>query len=124
MSRFPEKEVEIAALAERLWCGLLDNHSMYPKPAEGMPNVLFEAMLLGIPCIATDIPVVSDIVSHKINVWMVKAGSRASLTSGIREKVPVSFSAKAISQSRAAICRHYFSCGCGNIIILLILGFI
>jgi hypothetical protein len=32
MARFPKKEVEIVALAERLWSGLLDNLSIYPNP--------------------------------------------------------------------------------------------
>ncbi len=32
MPRFPKKEAEIAALAERLWHGLLDNASIYPQP--------------------------------------------------------------------------------------------
>ncbi|MHC4070460.1 MAG: glycosyltransferase [Planctomycetota bacterium] len=56
-----------------------------PSTAEGMPNVLFEAMLLGIPCIAADIPVVSNIVSHKENIWLVNAGSQSSLAEGIRQ---------------------------------------
>jgi len=69
------------------WHSLAQDADLFvlPSTAEGMPNVLFEAMLLGIPCIAADIPVVSDIVSHKINIWMVKAGSRINLTSGIRK---------------------------------------
>jgi len=32
MPRFPKKEAEIVALAERLWRGLLDNNSTYPNP--------------------------------------------------------------------------------------------
>lgn len=32
MARFPKKEAEIVALAERLWRALLDNASIYPQP--------------------------------------------------------------------------------------------
>jgi hypothetical protein len=32
MPRFPEKEADIAALAEPLWRGLLSNRPVYPKP--------------------------------------------------------------------------------------------
>lgn len=69
------------------WHSLAQDADLFvlPSTAEGMPNVLFEAMLLGIPCIAADIPVISDIVSHEINIWMAKAGSYRSLTSGIRK---------------------------------------
>jgi glycosyltransferase involved in cell wall biosynthesis len=69
------------------WHSLSQDADLFvlPSTAEGMPNVLFEAMLLGIPCIAADIPVIKDIVTHKVNIWLVKAGSRESLTAGIRE---------------------------------------
>jgi glycosyltransferase involved in cell wall biosynthesis len=69
------------------WHSLAKNADLFvlPSMAEGMSNVLFEAMLLGISCITTDIPAMRDLVGHKINVWIVKAGSRASLTAGIRE---------------------------------------
>ena len=32
MARFPKKETEIAALAEPLWRGLLDNNAVFPAP--------------------------------------------------------------------------------------------
>ena len=32
MPRFPKKEAQIAALAEQLWRGLLDNNAIFPQP--------------------------------------------------------------------------------------------
>lgn len=32
MARFPKKEAQIAALAEQLWRGLLDNNAIFPQP--------------------------------------------------------------------------------------------
>ena len=69
------------------WHDLVKDADLFvlPSTAEGMPNVLFEAMLLGLPCIAADIPVIRNTVSHKENVWLVKAGSQSSLSEGIRQ---------------------------------------
>jgi glycosyltransferase involved in cell wall biosynthesis len=69
------------------WHGLVKYADLFvlPSTAEGMPNVLFEAMLLGLPCIAADIPAIRNIVRHKQNVWLVKAGSQSSLSKGIRQ---------------------------------------
>jgi glycosyltransferase involved in cell wall biosynthesis len=69
------------------WHSLAKNADIFvlPSTAEGMPNVLFEAMFLGLACIATDIPVINNIVKHKESVWMVQAKSRTSLTAGIRK---------------------------------------
>jgi glycosyltransferase involved in cell wall biosynthesis len=56
-----------------------------PSTSEGMPNVLFEAMLLGLACIAVDIPAINNLLKHKDNIWLVKAGSHSSLSEGIRQ---------------------------------------
>ena len=42
-------------------------------------------MLLGLACIAADIPAINNLLEHKKNVWLVKAGSKSSLTEGIRQ---------------------------------------
>ena len=56
-----------------------------PSTSEGMSNVLFEAMHLGLPCIATGIPAINSLLGHKETVWLVKAGSQSSLSQGIRQ---------------------------------------
>jgi GalNAc-alpha-(1->4)-GalNAc-alpha-(1->3)-diNAcBac-PP-undecaprenol alpha-1,4-N-acetyl-D-galactosaminyltransferase len=69
------------------WHDLVKHEDLFvlPSTSEGMPNVLFEAMLLGLPCIATDIPAINSLLEHKETVWLVKAGSQSSLSEGIRQ---------------------------------------
>jgi glycosyltransferase involved in cell wall biosynthesis len=69
------------------WHDLVGHADLFvlPSTSEGMPNVLFEAMLLGLACIATDIPAINNMLRHKENIWMVKAGSQSSLSDGIRQ---------------------------------------
>jgi len=112
-----KKQVRINALDEHVifpgyrddWHSLAQDADLFvlPSTAEGMPNVLFEAMLLGIPCIATDIPVLSDILSHKINLWMVKAGSRISLISGIKEMYQSPTLRKQLAQAGQLYARNF-----------------
>ncbi len=108
------------------WQGLARHADLFvlPSTAEGMPNVLFEAMLLGLACIATDIPAINNLVKHKENVWMVKAGSQSSLFEGIRQmyqSVPLrkeiaqkgqlyagSFSVKRMSQAYDALYQQVY----------------
>jgi glycosyltransferase involved in cell wall biosynthesis len=69
------------------WHNLAGHADLFvlPSTAEGMPNVLFEAMLLGLACIAADIPAINNLLEHKENAWLVKAGSQSSLSEGIRQ---------------------------------------
>ena len=46
---------------------------------EGLPNVIMEAMSVGVPVVATDIAGTRDLVSHGVNGFLVPVGDRAGL---------------------------------------------
>jgi glycosyltransferase involved in cell wall biosynthesis len=50
-----------------------------PSAVEGMPLVLLEAMAMGLPVVATDIPGTRDLVSHDRNGLLVPPGDPAAL---------------------------------------------
>ena len=54
-----------------------------PSRREGMPNALMEAMLLGLPCIATDISGSQDLIKHKENGLLVPPADVTQLTNAI-----------------------------------------
>jgi len=56
-----------------------------PSTSEGMPNVLFEAMLLGLPCIASDIPTTNHLIEHNEQALLFKPASQKDLTKAIRQ---------------------------------------
>lgn len=51
--------------------------------AEGVPVVLMEAMAMEIPCLATWINGVPELISHGVDGWLVAPGSEAELTAAI-----------------------------------------
>ena len=46
---------------------------------EGMPNALMEAMALGVPCIATDVSGVRDIIDDGENGFVIPVGDQKAL---------------------------------------------
>jgi glycosyltransferase involved in cell wall biosynthesis len=54
-----------------------------PSRREGMPNALMEAMLLGLPCIATDISGSQDLIKHEVNGLIVPPADVTRLSSAI-----------------------------------------
>ncbi len=46
---------------------------------EGMPNALMEAMALGVPCIATDVSGVRDIIDDEVNGFIIPVGDEKAL---------------------------------------------
>ncbi|MDP0498070.1 MAG: glycosyltransferase family 4 protein [Verrucomicrobiota bacterium JB024] len=56
-----------------------------PSVAEGMPNVLLEAMQAGLPCLATDIPEIRSLVTHGEEAWLVEPDNVEALAAGLKE---------------------------------------
>jgi glycosyltransferase involved in cell wall biosynthesis len=52
---------------------------------EGMPNVILEAVYLGIPVVATDVGGTREIVRHGVNGFLVRRGSMSELREAIRK---------------------------------------
>ncbi len=58
-----------------------------PSDYEGMPNVLLEAMALGLPCIATDCPCggPASVIENGVSGLLVPVGDEAALTDALRD---------------------------------------
>lgn len=54
---------------------------------EGMPNALMEAMALGIPCVATDVSGVRDIISDGENGFIVPVGDKEAMADRIKKLI-------------------------------------
>ena len=54
-----------------------------PSRREGMPNVLMEAMMRALPCVATDISGCQDLIDHNVNGLLVPAADITSLAQNI-----------------------------------------
>ena len=53
--------------------------------AEGIPVVLMEAMAMEIPCIATWVTGVPELIRHRVDGWLIPPSDAASLAAAIRE---------------------------------------
>lgn len=55
-----------------------------PSLAEGMPNVLLEAMATGLPCVATDIPGIQELITDNVNGLLFSPGDIQSLADNLK----------------------------------------
>ncbi|QDV34188.1 glycosyltransferase [Tautonia plasticadhaerens] len=60
-----------------------------PSEAEGLPNVLLEAMALGRPVVSTGVDGIPELVLDGVNGWLVPPGDPRALASAIREALLV-----------------------------------
>lgn len=54
---------------------------------EGLPTVIMEAMAVGVPVIATDIPGSREMISHRKNGWLVAPAAPSSLANAINKLI-------------------------------------
>jgi glycosyltransferase involved in cell wall biosynthesis len=50
---------------------------------EGHPGAMIEALMAGLPVIASDFPVIREVISHDINGWLVRPGDISELCSSM-----------------------------------------
>jgi len=58
---------------------------VFPSLKEGSPNVVLEAMSCGLPCIATRIGGIVDLIRHECEGYLVEPGSVAALAEAIKQ---------------------------------------
>lgn len=80
----------------------------FPSKSEGMPNALLEAMSLGTPCVAFDIPPVLDIVGHGDCLSVVRSFDAVAFgeaISNLAESEPIR--AKLAEKAKEVVASHY-----------------
>jgi glycosyltransferase involved in cell wall biosynthesis len=58
-----------------------------PSLSEGLPNVLLEAMALGVPSLCTRAGGIPDVIEHDVTGWLVSPGDVNGLTNQLRKVV-------------------------------------
>lgn len=80
------EKVEMPGYVDDFWSHIIDS-SLFVLPSnyEGMPNVLMEAMALGVPCISTDCPVGGPkyLIQDGINGLLVERNNPEELETAI-----------------------------------------
>jgi glycosyltransferase involved in cell wall biosynthesis len=74
---------------------------------EGLPTVIMEAMAIGVPVIATDIPGSREMISHKINGWLVAPADASSLANAICELIENPLLRQEIGKAGKQLVRQY-----------------
>jgi len=70
-----------------------------PSLSEGLPNVLLEAMAMGVPSISTRVGAIPDVVQHGKTGWLVSPGDIADLADGLRKAVAITSQWPAIGEA-------------------------
>lgn len=70
-----------------------------PSIREGMPNVMLEAMALGIPVLVSDISEIKALVEHKKNAYLFHVNRLDSLVNSLKELYSLGELRKYIAQN-------------------------
>lgn len=79
-----------------------------PTLIEGMSNALLEAMVAGLPCIISDLPVNQEVVTHRVTGLLFQTNDSASLTASLAQLVDdPALQARLGAAARAHVARQY-----------------
>lgn len=75
---------------------------------EGMPNVILEAAVLGVPILATAVGGTAEVVEHERDAWVIPPGSQEKLVDGLTRFLddPAAFAARARA-ARPAVAKKF-----------------
>jgi glycosyltransferase involved in cell wall biosynthesis len=78
---------------------------------EGMPNVILEAAVLGVPILATDVGGTAEVVEHGKGAWLIPPASQAQLVDGLSRFLddPAEFAARALAARAVAAKKFSFN---------------
>lgn len=78
-----------------------------PSLSEGCPNVVLEAMALGIAVVATDVGGTPEIIKHGVTGWLVRPGDPVALAHAVARRLIEPRETKEVAlQARAWVTRH------------------
>lgn len=95
---------------------LLGSHDVFVAPfvvasdgnVEGLPTVLLEAMARGIPCVASDITAVGEVVRPGETGWLVPSGDPVSLADTLMEVVENPSGHRSVTDKARALIEEHF----------------
>jgi glycosyltransferase involved in cell wall biosynthesis len=76
---------------------------------EGLPNVILEAAYLRVPIVATSVGGTDEVVAHGRSAWLLRPGSLAELTAGLREYLRRPADFVAMGEAAHRYVREHFS---------------
>ncbi|MEM1049046.1 MAG: glycosyltransferase family 4 protein [Pseudomonadota bacterium] len=80
---------------------------------DGLPNVLMEAQLSGLACIATRVSAIPELIDHKSTGWLVEPGDPGGLAAAITQLARDDDLRMRLAEAGTARVRSEFSCDAG-----------
>ncbi len=88
-----------------------DMYVLFTSPLEGLPLTILEAMACGVPCIATSVSGITEVISDGVDGFLIKPGDRGGLDRALRLCVKSRTDLKEVSMKAREKVEKEFSLG-------------